>query len=210
MKPVFGALSRTLLVLGIALIVLAVLAYFIKPTATISTILKSKEPVDNTSAGVVVVASGNAEGTVKIEFTGKYHVVEYIARKEIQQSLANLMTRIHQYNITSMYTNTDFRTSSLVMTLQASYKIRELLDKYAQVKDSFTVEDSEKDFPLKLNEVLIIYIQPVRQEYLTAHVSFYATGLASVEVFNGIIIGIALIILSILYAVLRRRKRKSR
>ncbi len=208
MKPVFGALGRTLLVLGIALIVLAVLAYFIKPTATISTMLKSEEPVDNTSAGVVVVASGNAEGTVKIEFTGKYHVVEYIARKEAQQSLANFMTRIQQYNITSMYTNTDFRTGSLVMTLQASYKIRELLDKYAQVKDSFTVENSEKDFPLKINEVLIIYIQPVKQEYLTAFVSFYATGLASVEVFNGIIIGIALIILSILYAVLWGRKRR--
>ena len=206
MKPVFGALSRTLLVLGIALIVLAVLAYFIKPTATISTMLKSEEPVDNTSAGVVVVASGNAEGTVKIEFIGKYHVVEYIARKETQQSLASFMTRIHQYNITSMYTNTDFRTGSLIMTLQASYKIRKLLDKYAQVKDSFTVEDSEEDFPLKLNEVLVIYIQPVRQEYLTAHISFYATGLASVEVFNGIIIGVALIILSILYTILRRRK----
>ena len=94
------------------------------------------------------------------------------------------------------------------MTLQASYKIRELLDKYAQVKDSFTVENSEKDFPLKINEVLIIYIQPVKQEYLTAFVSFYATGLASVEVFNGIIIGIALIILSILYAVLWGRKRR--
>ena len=206
MKPVFGALGRTLLVLGIALIILAVLAYFIKPTATISTMLKSKELVDNTSAGVVIIASGNAEGTVRIEFIGKYHVVEYVAGKEAQQSLASLMTRIHQYNITSMYTNTDFRTGSLVMTLQASYKIRELLDKYAQVKDSFAVEDSEKDFPLKLNEVLVIYIQPVRQEYLTAYVSFYATGLASVEVFNGVIIGIALIILSILYAVLRRRK----
>ncbi len=206
MKPVFGALGRTLLVLGIALIVLATLAYFIKPTAAVSTELRSEEPVNNTSAGVVIVASGNAEGTVKVEFAGKYNVIEYVAEKEAQQSLASLMTKIYRYHVTSTYTSTDFRTGSLVMTLQASYKIKELLDEYAQVKDSFTVEDSEKSFPLKLNEVLVLYIQPARQEYLIAYISFYATGLASVEIFNGITVGITLIILSILYAVFRRRK----
>ncbi len=206
MRPVFGALGRTLLVLGIALIVLAVLAYFIKPTATISAVLQSEELVNNTSVGVIVVASGNAEGTIKVEFIGKYNIIEYVIEKEAQQSLASLMTRIHQYNITSMGTSTDFRTGSLVMTLQADYKIKELLDEYAKAKDEYFVEDSEESFPLKLNEILVLYVQPARQEYLIAYVSFYATGLASVEIYNGVTIGIILIVSSIIYATFRRRK----
>ncbi len=207
MKPVFGPLGRTLLVLGIALIVLAVIAYFIKPTANISTSLESEEPVNNTSAGVIIVASGNAEGTVRVEFVGKYNVIEYVIEKGAQQSLTSLMTRIHQYNISYMGTNTDFRTGSLVTTLQASYRIKELLDEYAKIRDSFTVEDSEKVFPLKLNEVILIYIQPVGQEYLVAYVSFYATGLASVEVYNGIVIGAILVVFSLLYAIFKRKAR---
>ncbi len=206
MRIVFGAIGRTLLVLGISLLILATLAYFIRPTATVSNTLYSEEPVNNTSVGLVIVASGNSEGTVRVEFYGKYHVTEYLVKKEAPQAFGSLMTKIYQYNIASMEISSDFRTGSTVVTLQASYDIKELLNEYAEARESFEVDGGYRSFPIRLNEVLILFIQPVGLEPLNVHVLFYATGLASVEIQNGIIIGILLIIASIVYVLMKRKK----
>lgn len=45
-----------------------------------------------------------------------------------------------------MGTNTNFEADSLITTLQVKYKIKVLLDEYARVENSFTVENSEKIF----------------------------------------------------------------
>lgn len=211
MKGFFKQLTwihRTMIWVGIALIVLVLLATSIR-SASPTTVEINPSGVLPANSTMVVVAGGG-EGKLSIELTGEgvYDVYEYLLE---EADSTRFILNISMMQPIIIEANTDVFSGTTIIAAAFHNDVKQLLDSMSGEKkhiDKIKLEGGEQWIytrQLVLNKLLVLYIKVYNETLANAYAVFYPLAIGITGPEATIAIGIVLVVAPLIHVIAFKR-----